>query len=109
MPKPLRIAPSILSADFARLGEEVRALGTEVRTARCDPTLSAKIVRQLPLVYAEGESATDDRPSFVLAASGMATLGEHLFVVQDNANWIAIVNPDDSVTAVPLPRGPAMT
>ena len=26
MPKPVRIAPSILSADFARLGEEVRAL-----------------------------------------------------------------------------------
>ena len=26
MPKPLRIAPSLLSADFARLGEEVRAL-----------------------------------------------------------------------------------
>jgi hypothetical protein len=43
----------------------------------------------------------------VLAASGLVTLGEHLFVVQDNANWIAIVNPDDSVTAVPLPRGPA--
>ena len=26
MPRPVRIAPSILSADFARLGEEVRAL-----------------------------------------------------------------------------------
>jgi len=26
MPQPLRIAPSILSADFARLGEEVRAI-----------------------------------------------------------------------------------
>ena len=26
MPSPLRIAPSILSADFARLGEEVRAI-----------------------------------------------------------------------------------
>jgi ribulose-phosphate 3-epimerase len=26
MPRPLRIAPSILSADFARLGEEVRAV-----------------------------------------------------------------------------------
>ena len=26
MPRPLRIAPSILSADFARLGEEVRAI-----------------------------------------------------------------------------------
>lgn len=27
MPGPVRIAPSILSADFARLGEEVRAIG----------------------------------------------------------------------------------
>jgi hypothetical protein len=79
----------------------------ETRTARHDPSLSAKIVRRLPLVYADGESREDDRPSFVLAASGMVTLGEHLFVVQDNANWIAVVNPDDSVTAVPLPRGPA--
>ena len=26
MSKPVRIAPSILSADFARLGEEVRAI-----------------------------------------------------------------------------------
>ena len=26
MPKPVRIAPSILSADFARLGEEIRAI-----------------------------------------------------------------------------------
>ncbi|MGZ8324192.1 MAG: ribulose-phosphate 3-epimerase, partial [Rhodoplanes sp.] len=26
MPLPLRIAPSILSADFAKLGEEVRAI-----------------------------------------------------------------------------------
>jgi ribulose-phosphate 3-epimerase len=26
MPRPIRIAPSILSADFARLGEEVRAI-----------------------------------------------------------------------------------
>ena len=26
MPQPIRIAPSILSADFARLGEEIRAI-----------------------------------------------------------------------------------
>ena len=26
MPNPVRIAPSILSADFARLGEEIRAI-----------------------------------------------------------------------------------
>jgi hypothetical protein len=26
MPQPIRIAPSILSADFSRLGEEIRAM-----------------------------------------------------------------------------------
>lgn len=82
-------------------------MSTEVRTAFRDPSLSAQIVQRLPLVYHEGENADDDRPGFVLAASGLVTLGEHLFVVQDNANWIAVVNPDDSVTAVPLPRGPS--
>lgn len=83
----------------------MRALEVETRTARRDPSLTATIVRRVPLVYREGKSDDDDRPPFVLAASGLVTLGEHLFVVQDNANWIAVVNPDDSVTAVPLPRG----
>jgi hypothetical protein len=68
--------------------------------------MQARIVRRLPLVYAEGASPSDDRPPFVLAASGLATLGEYLFVVQDNANWLAIVHPDESVTSVALPRGP---
>jgi hypothetical protein len=58
-------------------------------------------------VYAEGSSRREDRPPFVLAASGLAILGEHLFVVQDNANWLAVVHPDETVTAVPLPRHPS--
>lgn len=76
------------------------------RKAVFDSSLEAKIVRRIPLVYAEGPSEADDRPPFVLAASGLASLGELLFVVQDNANWLAVVQPDDRVTAVPLPRGP---
>jgi hypothetical protein len=76
-----------------------------LKKAICDPAMEATITRRLPLVYAEGESASADRPPFVLAASGLATLGEYLFVVQDNANWLAIVHPDESVTAVALPRG----
>lgn len=75
------------------------------RTATHDPTLKAKIVARTRLLYAEGPSDHDDRPPHVESASGLATLGEFLFVVQDNANWLAIVHPDESVTAVPLPRG----
>lgn len=71
-----------------------------------DPQLKAQIVRRMPLVYREGPSESADRPPFVLAASGLSTHGEFLFVVQDNANWIAVVHPDETVTGVPLPRGP---
>ena len=76
------------------------------RTAIHDPSLQARIIRRFPLVYADGQSDDDDRPPFVLAASGMTTIGEYLFVVQDNANWLAIVDSNEKVTAVPLPRGP---
>lgn len=75
-----------------------------VRRAVHDPAMKAQIVRRLPLVYAEGSSQDADRPPFVLAASGLAVLNEHLFVVQDNANWLAVVHPDETVTALPLPR-----
>ena len=76
------------------------------RTAIHDSGLTARIVARHKLIYAEGPSDDDDRPPFVESASGLATLGEFLFVVQDNANWVAIVHPDESVTSVPLPRGP---
>lgn len=77
------------------------------RTAVRDPSLQSRIIRRLPLVYSEGGSDSADRPPFVLAASGLTTLGAYLFVVQDNANWVAIVHPDETVTALPLPRGPS--
>jgi hypothetical protein len=69
--------------------------------------MQARIVRRLPLVYAEGSCDREDRPPFVLAASGLAMLGEYLFVVQDNANWLAVVHPDETVTSLPLPRHPS--
>jgi ribulose-phosphate 3-epimerase len=40
MVRPLIIAPSILAADFARLGEEVRAVdaaGTGIRRSAAEP------------------------------------------------------------------------
>jgi hypothetical protein len=58
------------------------------------------------LIYAEGPSPSADRPPFVLAASGLASLGKSLFVVQDNANWLAIVSTDATVVAVPLDTAP---
>lgn len=81
-------------------------MACETKKAVRDSSLKAQIVRRMPLVYREGASPDADRPPFVLAASGLSTLGEYLFVVQDNANWIAVVHPDETVTGVPLPRGP---
>lgn len=75
------------------------------RTAVLDPALEARIVTRSKLIYAEGPSDEADRPPHVESASGMTTMGEFLFVVQDNANWVAIVHPDETVTSVPLPRG----
>lgn len=81
-------------------------MACETKKAVRDCSLKAQIIRRMPLVYREGASPDADRPPFVLAASGLSTLGEYLFVVQDNANWIAVVHPDETVTGVPLPRGP---
>ncbi len=74
--------------------------------AQHDPTLAIRIVRQLPLHYAEGADHTLDRPAHVRAGSGLAWVGERLAVVQDDANFIALVDPaSGQATAVVLPAG----
>ena len=77
----------------------------EVRKAIRDPALSVRITARRPMLYAEGGSRSEDRPEFVESASSLSTFGEFLFVVQDNANWLAVVHSDGRVTSVPLPRG----
>ncbi len=77
-----------------------------VVTAVRDTGLVARIIRRIPMVYADGADASIDRPAHVRAASGMAWVGGELAVVQDDANFVAIVNPDTGdARAITLPAG----
>ena len=71
-----------------------------------DESLVAQVTERIPLVYREGPSDSEDRPPFVRAASGLGTCGEYLLAVQDDANWLAIIDGEQTVHAIPLPRGP---
>ncbi len=57
--------------------------------------------------YAGGADATHDRPEHVRAASGLAWVGDRLAVIQDDASFIALVDPTTGLAdAFPLPAGP---
>jgi hypothetical protein len=74
--------------------------------ARPDPSLAARVVRSVPLLYADGADAALDRPAHVRAASGMARIGGRVAVVQDDASFIALVDPETGrASAVTLPAG----
>ena len=62
-------------------------------TIRPDPALTARVVRATPLLYAEGADPEQDRPAHVRAGSGVAWVGERLAVVQDDAAFLALVDP----------------
>lgn len=59
------------------------------------------------MTYLDGPSDEDDRPPHVRAASGLSAFRECLAVIQDDANWLALIDADQQVTAVPLPPSPA--
>src|SRR4051794_24780273 len=74
--------------------------------ARLDPTLSARAVRAVPLLYAEGADAALDRPAHVRSASGIARVAGRIAVIQDDANSVALVNPPTGLArAITLPAG----
>ena len=74
--------------------------------ARHDPMLAARVVARWPLRYAAGADAAADRPPHVRAGSALAWVSDRLVVVQDDANFIALVDPRDaSVIATTLPAG----
>jgi hypothetical protein len=74
--------------------------------AHRDPSLRARIVRTVPLVYADGADAALDRPAHVRAGSGLAWVGGVLAVVQDDADFIALADPATGLCrAVTLPAG----
>ena len=71
-----------------------------------DPALSARIVRRVPMHYATGADASVDRPAFVRAASSMAWVGTRVALVQDDVNFVAIVDPATGLAdAITLPAG----
>jgi hypothetical protein len=75
-------------------------------TARRDEGLRARVVRRVPLLYAEGADPALDRPAHVRAGSGLAWIGGVLACVQDDANFVALVEPRTGTAhPVTLPAG----
>jgi hypothetical protein len=71
-----------------------------------DLNLSAQIVRTFPLLYSQGSAPGLDRPAHVRSASGIAWVKSYFVVVQDDANFIALVDSSkEKVAAVTLPAG----
>lgn len=69
--------------------------------------LSARVETRKPLLYSDGPDEALDRPAHVRAGSAVARLGDKLAVVQDDANFVAMVDTRSSeVMAITLPAGP---
>lgn len=79
---------------------------TPLFKAREEPRWQARVVERHDMTYREGPSRTEDRPPHVRAASGLSAFREFLAVIQDDANWLALIDADQQVTAVPLPPSP---
>ena len=77
-----------------------------IRTALEDERLTARIAERRPLLYTAGPSEPEDRPAHVRAASGLVWLGRELALVQDDADFVAFIEPVTGVVrALPLRRG----
>jgi hypothetical protein len=85
--------------------QRVRA-APEIRVARRDSALSARVISRRSLMYSGGADAAVDRPAHVRAASSIASIGTSLAIIQDDANFIALVAHDGAtVDALTLPAG----
>ena len=72
--------------------------------ARHDAELSARVVRRTAMRYVAGADPATDRPAHVRAASGIAWVGATLAVIQDDASFVALVDPVTGLAdAVALP------
>ncbi|WP_284347939.1 DUF6929 family protein [Roseisolibacter agri] len=69
-----------------------------------DPRLVARLGRRVALRYSDGADEALDRPAHVRAGSGLARVGDRLVVVQDDAAFLALVDPATGLAcAVTLP------
>ena len=73
---------------------------------KTDSALTARIIRSIPLLYLEGADTALDRPAHVRSASGIVWVGSRFVVVQDDANFIALIDSTkETVTSITLPAG----
>ncbi len=74
--------------------------------ARQDHELTARITRTVQLFYEDDASPGSGRPSFVRAGSSLANCAGRFAVVQDDANFLALVHPEQGTAlSFALPAG----
>ena len=67
-------------------------------------TLVARMVARYPMRYADGADEALDRPAHVRAGSGLVRVGDRLAVIQDDAAFVALVDPETGLAdSLPLP------
>lgn len=75
--------------------------------AKPDAELKVKIIASTPMEYRRGADKSIDRPPHVRAASSVAHFAEYIAIVQDDANFLALIEDDyRHVQSIPLPAGP---
>jgi hypothetical protein len=71
-----------------------------------DASLGARVVDARALHYTAGENLSEDRPAHVRAGSALGWFGGRIAVIQDDANFVAIVDPTSgAVDALALAPG----
>lgn len=81
---------------------------TVPRVAVRDSRLAARVVKRSALHYSGGPDEATDRPGHVRAGSGLAQVAGGLVVIQDDSNFLALIDPERPMAAqaIPLPAGP---
>ncbi|HEY9880089.1 MAG TPA: hypothetical protein V6D29_16660 [Leptolyngbyaceae cyanobacterium] len=73
-----------------------------------DPALQAIVQRRIPLFYYQGADSGIDRPAHVRAGSSLSWFSNQLVLVQDDANFLVLINPQTfKAEAITLPAGEA--
>lgn len=69
-------------------------------------TLTARLTARRPLHYSEGADLSLDRPAHVRGASSLAWIGGSILLIQDDVNFVAVVDPlSGAARGIPLPPG----
>ena len=77
------------------------------RLAIRDARLIARVIDRAALHFSGGADAATDRPDHVRAGSGVARVAGGLVAIQDDCNFLALIDPASpgTATAIPLPAG----